>query len=112
MIVFGCVVINLLCNYFLIPILGIEGGGIATVIGYAASVFICSVVLLKMELLKISNKFLLATFLIVVNILIWRVFVQDNVLFGLLAAFTLTVLYLYIYKENILEFMREMKSKY
>lgn len=112
LIVFGCVVINLLCNYFLIPILGIEGGGIATVIGYAASVFICSVVLLKMELLKISNKFLLATFLIVVNILIWRVFLQDNVLFGLLAAFTLTVLYLYIYKENILEFMREMKSKY
>lgn len=102
-IVFCGAIINLLCNYYLIPILGIEGAGIATVMGYITSVCICSCVLIKMKLLKISNKFLIATFLIIANILIWRIFLRTDVLLDLLLSLIMTFLYVYIYKEDILE---------
>ena len=39
------VVINILINYFLIPVLGIEGAAIATLLGYVVSDVICVVVL-------------------------------------------------------------------
>ena len=101
-IVFCGAIINLLCNYYLIPILGIEGAGIATVMGYATSVCICSGVLIKMRLLEISNKFLFAAFLIIANILVWRIFVRTDILLGLILSLIMIILYLYIYKDDIL----------
>ena len=102
-IVFCGAIINLSCNYYLIPVLGIEGAGIATVIGYATSVCICSGVLIKMKLLEISNKFLFAAFLIIANILVWRIFVQTDIWLGLLLSLIMVILYLYIYRKNIVE---------
>ena len=86
----------------LIPVLGIEGAGIATVMGYITSVCICSAVLIKIKLLEVSNKFLIATFLIIANILVWRIFVQTDILLGLVLSLIMVILYLYIYKDEIL----------
>ncbi len=102
-IVFCGAIINLLCNYYLIPVLGIEGAGIATIMGYATSVCICSGVLIKMKLLEISNKFLFAAFLIIANILVWRIFVQTDIWLGLLLSLIMVILYLCIYRKNIVE---------
>lgn len=102
-IVFCGGIINLSCNYCLIPVLGIEGAGIATVMGYTLSVCICSAVLIKMKLLEISNKFLIATFLIIANILVWRIFLRTDILLGLALSLIMIFLYVYIYKEDILK---------
>ena len=53
------VVINIVINYFLIPVLGIEGAAIATLLGYVVSDVICVVVLCKMKLMVINFKFVL-----------------------------------------------------
>lgn len=110
LIVFCGGIVNLLCNYFLIPVLGIEGAGFATVMGYTASVCICSFVLLRMKLLEISKKFLYAVFLIIINILLWRLFAQTDMLFGLMLFLIISVLYLYVYKNDVHNLIKRMNK--
>ena len=62
------VVINIVINYFLIPVLGIEGAAIATLLGYVVSDVICVVVLCKMKLMVINFKFVLATIIMMIYI--------------------------------------------
>ena len=57
-------------NYLLIPILGIEGAAIATLAGYAISDVVGVIVLQKMKLMKIQPRFILATGMMVIFILI------------------------------------------
>ena len=67
-------------NYILIPIMGIEGAALGTLIGYLMSLVIASFVLIKMKLLKISARFYTATFIMAAVMLIWRLFLPDRLL--------------------------------
>lgn len=66
----GGAVANIAINYLLIPILGIEGAAIATLAGYAISDVVGVIVLQKMKLMKIQPRFILATGMMVIFILI------------------------------------------
>ena len=46
---------NIAINYFLIPVLGIEGASLATLMGYAISDVICVIVLCKMKLMVVDK---------------------------------------------------------
>lgn len=103
--------VNVTINYSLIPILGIEGAAIATMIGYALSDVICVVVLCRMKLMTISGKFIAATVAMAVFMIIWRVFFSDGVIIGLVAVIVLIVAMLMIYRRDVLKLIQGIRRK-
>ena len=75
-------VVNLILNYFLIPVLGIEGAAIATLVGYIISDIVCVIVLCKMKLMVISLKFILAFIIMMTYIIFWRISFCNSFLTG------------------------------
>lgn len=100
-ILLGGAVINIIMNFILIPCLGIEGASIATLVGYASSTFICCIVLLKMKLMTISNRFLGMVFSTAVYILIWRFFTIDNPMISFLLACVNALIICMLYKKEL-----------
>lgn len=94
-------IINVGCNLFLIPALGIEGAAIATLVGYAVSDIICMIVLCRMKLMVVSGRFLLCSGLMLVFIVIWRLFFKENVIISLLMALAVCATYCLLYKQDI-----------
>ena len=93
-------VVNVVINYFLIPVLGIEGAAIATLVGYIISDIVCAVVLCKMKLMVISKKFILASIIMVMYIVFWRIYFQNNLMLGNIFASLATLVLTLMYKHN------------
>lgn len=53
-------ILNIVLNFVLIPKIGIEGASIATLVGYILSITLCVIVLLKMKLLVMPWRLLVA----------------------------------------------------
>lgn len=94
-------ILNVILNYTLIPILGIEGASIATLVGYILSDMICVIVLSKMKLMIVSKRFIVASFSMVVFLLLWRVLFPSNVLLGTIEAIAISAILLFLYKKDI-----------
>lgn len=93
-------VTNIAINYFLIPILGIEGASLATLLGYAISDVICVIVLCRMKLMIIEIKFILATFGMIVFFSLWRFLIPGNTVVGLGAAVVFCIYLLFLYRAD------------
>ena len=65
-------ILNVALNLLLIPVLGIEGASIATLTGYIVSDIVCVIVLIKMNLMIITKRFVLASLLMGLYFLIWK----------------------------------------
>ena len=63
---------NVVFNYILIPVMGIEGAAIGTLIGYIVSLLIASVVLIRMKLLVLRPRFCLASTVMAAAMILWR----------------------------------------
>lgn len=94
-------ILNIILNYTLIPILGIEGASIATLMGYIVSDIICVVVLLRMELMIISKRFVLASVLMLCFILVWRILFVDNIIVGMIGACVFSCLCVWLYRKDM-----------
>ncbi|MCI9196932.1 MAG: oligosaccharide flippase family protein [Lachnospiraceae bacterium] len=96
-ILVGGAVINVLLNLVLIPLIGIEGAAIATLIGYICSDIICCIVLCKMNLMVISKRFIIMVGLILTYVLVWRFLTIESTLLSFLlscvASIGITILY-------------------
>ena len=92
---------NVVLNLVLIPVLGIEGAAIATLIGYAISDVICVIVLQKMKLMKISAKFVLVTILLFVFIVMWRMVFLEQIIASLSMAIAFCVVVIMLYRADI-----------
>lgn len=92
---------NIAVNYFLIPLIGIEGAAIGTLLGYVVSVVICSVVLTKMKLVSISNKFILSSFIVILFFILWRLIFRNSILLSLLLSLICVTFYCYLYKKDL-----------
>lgn len=97
---FGAIV-NILINYFLIPVMGIEAAAIGTLCGYAISVFICTIVLNKMKLVNISFKFKINTMIMIVFFLVWRIKLKEFVFISLVFGLVVMLIYMYSYKDEL-----------
>ena len=93
--------LNIIINLVLIPTLGVEGAAIATLIGYIASVLVCVIVLHKMKLIEISNKFKLSTLSILIFFIVWRIYVKDNIILSLLTGLVSIIIISLNYKDDI-----------
>ena len=109
-LLFGAI-INVILNLTLIPVIGIEGASIATLIGYAVSDIICMIVLCKMKLMVVSFRFVICSLLMVCFFCIWRLLVPSSLLYGIIAAVILVIFYLILYKSEIKSVLFKVKHK-
>ena len=98
---------NVMLNLYLIPKIGIEGAAIATLAGYTISDTICTIVLIKMQLMVVSKKFVLSVAMMSVFFIMWRFFALNSFVITLLMAAVFIGGYLYLYKEDL----RKLKHK-
>lgn len=103
-------VANVAINYFLIPVLGIEGASLATLKGYFISDVICAIVLCKMKLMVVEKKFIEATLGMVAFFIIWRVFIPSNIVSGLGLALVFCLYCILLYKNDVKK-LRKMIRK-
>lgn len=94
---------NIAINYFLIPIMGIEGASLATLMGYAISDVICVIVLCKMKLMVVEKKFIYSTVGMITFFASWRLFILNNTIWGLLFALLFTLYLVFLYRNDILK---------
>lgn len=73
LVLLGGAIANVILNFVLIPIVGIEGASIGTFIGYFISISVCVLVLLKLKLIEIHWKFLVNVLLFFVCFAVMRI---------------------------------------
>ena len=108
-LLFGAV-FNVGLNYLLIPKVGIEGAAIATLLGYAVSVFIAVIILSKIKLMKLSFEFILSTLIMTAYVLFWRFYAKSNVLIGILTGLVAVAILIFIYRKDICMLIKGKKK--
>ena len=104
-------VLNVILNLTLIPILGIEGASVATLIGYICSIVICIVVLRKMELIFVNCKLFISTVLFMIYFILWRFMFNDNQIISIVAGIIVEGIYLYLYREFVIVAIKKLLKK-
>lgn len=92
---------NIVINYLLIPVLGIEGAALATLLGYTISDIVCVIVLYNMKLMKLDFRFFFCFASFTVYFIFWRLFLNSNYLAGLLVAITFSCILISFYWRDI-----------
>jgi O-antigen/teichoic acid export membrane protein len=110
-ILFFGAVVNIAINYFLIPILGIEGASLATLFGYVVSDVVGVVVLYKMKLMILEKRFIWAALGMVGYFVVWRLLITSNWPVGTLFAFVAVVFFAYLYKKELIDVVRALRKR-
>lgn len=76
---------NIIINFILIKIIGLEGAAIGTLAGYCVSVILCTLVLLKKGLLVIEKKFVTISAVLLMHFIVWRITYQSYFEIGLIS---------------------------
>lgn len=111
-ILLGGAILNILLNLVLIPVIGIEGASIATLVGYVVSDIVAVLVLCRMKLMVISKRFLLISIGMAIYFVVWRLIAPDSLIFGLIIAIIFTSVCCLLYRKElqmIIYKIREMK---
>ncbi len=103
--------LNIIINLILIPVLGIEGASIATLVGYIVSDIVCTLVLVKMNLMILSKRFIVSIIILLFYFVMWRLFFSDNCIVGTFVATFVAVVMFLIYKDSIIKFLNSIKGQ-
>lgn len=101
LILISGIISNIALNYILIPLLGIEGASVATLIGYMVSNVVCVIVLCKMKLLIISKRFLVTVFIMIIYMIFWRLIFVNKSFMGTVVAILVLFIYIFIYRTDV-----------
>lgn len=104
-------VANVIINFTLIPILGIEGAAIATLIGYLISVIICVMVLVRMKLMTVSFRLIKMVILIFSFVIFWRLLLREKALLSILTSFIFVFIVFMNYKNEIMIMVDRIKKR-
>ena len=104
-------VLNIVFNYFLIPVLGIEGASIATLLGYVVSDIVCVIVLWRMNLMVVSERFIKSSLIMVGFMIAWRLLFSDLFIIGTVAALMLTAVMSLLYCDEVKKITNMIKNK-
>ncbi|MCR5235091.1 MAG: polysaccharide biosynthesis C-terminal domain-containing protein [Lachnospiraceae bacterium] len=94
-------VTNVVLNYMLIPVMGIEGAAVATLSGYIVSLAIAAIVLLRMKLLVIPARFYVSSCIMAVVMTIWRLRLPDRPLPMLILAIVSSGVIIFMYTGDL-----------
>ena len=103
--------VNVGINYFFIPVLGIEGAAIATLVGYVISTVLCVIVLYKMQLIVLSKNFYVAVIITIVFMILWRFVFIHKFIHTFVLAIVATGLLLVLYKNAIIKLLQMLKTR-
>lgn len=103
-------VANVFLNFLLIPLIGIEGAAIATLIGYVISDVICMLVLCKMQLMVITKRFLIDCLLMFVYFIIWRMFLTTHWIIAIFITAIYIVVFALLYKKEVRGILSRVKN--
>ena len=104
-------VLNIVFNYFLIPVLGIEGASIATLMGYVVSDIVCVIVLWRMNLMIVSERFIKSSLIMVGFMIAWRLLFSDLFIIGTVAAVMLTAVMILLYYDEVKKITDKFKNR-
>lgn len=90
---------NVILNYTLIPVIGIEGASIATLMGYVVSDVICVIVLCRMKMMIVSGRFIVAVGVMGTYMVIWRLLLSKSILIGILVAVLTSIVLSFLYRN-------------
>ena len=102
-------IVNLIFNYFLIPILGIEGAAIGTLMGYVISNLACIILLTKMKLIAISRRFLVSVIILIMFFLIWRFLIQNSTFISLGIGGICILMMLMLYRKDLIKLIDQVR---
>lgn len=105
------VIVNIIANFILIPIYGIEGAAIATLLGYVTSCIIDILVLKMCKLMNPSVKFLIVTLFMIFFFMIWRLMFSKSFIFGLGVVLVYSVICIFTYKSDILWLLSKINGQ-
>ena len=95
--------VNIAINYFLIPILGIEGASLATLMGYLIADSVCVIALYRMKLMVVEKRFILAVLGMVIFFVVWRMLIRKQMVLGLLFATILCLYFIILYRGEMIK---------
>ncbi len=101
--------LNVFLNYLLIPVLGIEGASIATLIGYSSSVVIMAVITAKMKLLNIQRRFIVSAAITALFFVLSKLLLNKTLLPWLAVSLLSVGLILFLYREELQKLKGRMK---
>ena len=110
-ILFIGAIVNIVINYFLIPIMGIEGASLATLFGYVVSDIICVIVLCKMKLMVLEKRFIISVIIMISYLAIWRIFIKNNYILGTVLAIIISIVFAFYYKKEILKIVNMLRKE-
>ncbi len=93
--------LNVFLNYLLIPVLGIEGASIATLIGYSSSVVIMAVITTKMKLLKLQKRFVVSAAITALFFVLSKLLLNKTLLPWFAVSLLSSGLILFLYREDL-----------
>ena len=93
--------INIIFNFVFIEKIGIEGAAIATFLGYSISVALCIIILQKMNLIKISKRFLIVTLIMLIYFMFWRLYLKEFQMLSFIFSCSVCIGYIIIYRKDI-----------
>ena len=94
-------IVNVILNWILIPITGVEGAAIATLIGYLLSVVVVCIMTGRLKLHITTKRFLLSSAIMIVYLVIARLFFYGSIVSQIVLSLFCILLYLYMYNEEI-----------
>lgn len=103
-------ILNVIFNFVMVPVIGIEGASIATVLGYVLSLVMCVCLLKKMKLININTKVKYNVMIFVSYFVIWRVFLHKSSVLSILVALFIECFYLLLYKDKLLEIVSKKRK--
>lgn len=104
---------NIALNFILIPIIGIEGAAIGSLLGYAISLIVCIVFLRRKDLIIISRRLVIVTSMSILYIFVWRLELVEHFGVSLIVAVVVMLAIIVLYKKDItllLNGLRNMRS--
>lgn len=107
----GAVIVNIVCNYFLIPIIGIEGASIATMLGYIVAVIVSYVVTTRKKLLHNEKRICLSLFIFIIYLIIWRTMAINNLILSIMISIIFYFILYRVYKQEIMLLVNRLKNK-
>ena len=105
------VLLNIIFNFFLIPVLGIEGASIATLMGYVVSDIVCVIVLCRMNLMIVSDRFIKSSLIMAGFMIAWRLLFSEKFIIGTDAAVMLTAVMILLYYDEVKKITDKFKNR-
>lgn len=93
--------LNVFLNWLLIPVMGIEGAAIATLIGYIISVITINLLAIQRKLHMVSKRMLLVSAIVIFYMVLGRLYLYENMAGQIGLSIMCTLFYIYLYKEEL-----------